>query len=420
MFRCLPAVLMLGCLAASAPAGTMTVEFTVNAGDHARANEPVTVTLTLPKEFAKVHSVELAHAKAVFGIGQLTDPALGSEEKAPEGKVLRELHFILPSLSAKGSLDLRATLNTDQPEIKVDAAKLFKWTDTKGESAELDYGKTPVLRYMYKALDNSSKEKREETFKVYHHLFDPAGKRMVTKGVGGLYTHHRGIFYGFKDVTYDGDKKVDIWHCPVAYQAHEKFLASEEGPVLGRHRVLVAWHGKDEDIFAREERELTAYKLPIGTLVEFTSRLKTTGGPVKLDGDPQHSGFHFRADDEVSKKDVAAQTIFIRPNGVGEPGVELNWPKDKQQVNLPWNAMSFVLGGQRYTAAYLDRPDNPKEARYSERTYGRFGSYFVTEVTKDKPLTVRYRLLLQEGQMKPDDVAALDDTFVKPVTVTIK
>ena len=420
MFRCLPIMLALCLIAAPAPAATTTVEFTVNAGDQARVNEPVTVMLTLPKEFEKVHTVELARAKAIFGIGQLTAPALGSEEKAPDGKILRELHFILPSLSAKGSLDLRATLNTDQPELKIDAAKLFKWTDTKGESQELDYGSTPVLRYMYKALDNSSKEKREETFKVYHHLFDPIGKRLVTKGVGGLYTHHRGIFYGFKDVTYDGDKKVDIWHCPVAYQAHEKFLATEEGPVVGRHRVLVAWHGKDDDVFANEERELTAYHLPGGTLVEFTSRLKTTGGPVKLDGDPQHSGFHFRADDEVSKKEVAAQTIFIRPTGVGEPGVELNWPKDKQQVNLPWNAMSFVLGGQRYTAAYLDRPDNPKEARYSERTYGRFGSYFVTEVTKDMPLTVRYRLWLQEGQMKGDDVAALDDAFVKPVTVTIK
>ena len=33
-------------------------------------------------------------------------------------------------------------------------------------------------------------------------------------------------------------------------------------------------------------------------------------------------------------------------------------------VDLPWNVMSFVVGGKRYTAAYLDRPENPKEARY--------------------------------------------------------
>jgi Methane oxygenase PmoA len=300
------------------------------------------------------------------------------------------------------------------------AVPVFTWTDTKRESAQLDFGQTPVLRYMYKTLDNSSTEKREETFKVYHHLFDPAGKQLVTNGAGAkLYPHHLGIFYGFKTVTYDGEKTVDIWHCPEAYQAHEKFLAAEGGPVLGRHRVQVAWHGKGDDVFAREEREMTVYHVPGGTLLQFVSRLRTTDGPVKLDGDPQHSGFHFRATMEVADK-TKDETIFVRPNGVGKPGEERNWPKEKEQVNLPWDAMSFVLGGQRFTMAYLDRPDNPKEARYSERTYGRFGSYFVAEVTKEKPLTVSYRLWLQEGQMKGDEVAALDDAFVKPVKVTIK
>ena len=33
--------------------------------------------------------------------------------------------------------------------------------------------------------------------------------------------------------------------------------------------------------------------------------------------------------------------------------------------------MSFVLDGKRYSVVYLDHPDNPKEARQSERTYGR-------------------------------------------------
>ena len=81
--------------------------------------------------------------------------------------------------------------------------------------------------------------------------------------------------------------------------------------------------------------------------------------------------------------------------------------------------MSFVLGGQRYTMAYLDLPTNPKEARYSSAHYGRFGSYFVTEVTKAKPLTVRYRLWLQVGQMKVKEVAALDEAFVQPVKVVV-
>jgi hypothetical protein len=63
---------------------------------------------------------------------------------------------------------------------------------------------------------------------------------------------------------------------------------------------------------------------------------------------------------------------------------------------------------------------NPKEARFSERDFGRFGSYFEYTIHEGKPLTVHYRLWLQEGLMKPLDVAALSDDFVEPVKVTVQ
>jgi hypothetical protein len=77
--------------------------------------------------------------------------------------------------------------------------------------------------------------------------------------------------------------------------------------------------------------------------------------------------------------------------------------------------MSFVLRSKRYTVAYLDHPKNPKEARYSEREYGRFGSYFGYTLEKDKPLSVNYRLWLQEGLMKPEEISVLSTSFVEPV-----
>jgi hypothetical protein len=89
-------------------------------------------------------------------------------------------------------------------------------------------------------------------------------------------------------------------------------------------------------------------------------------------------------------------------------------------VNLPWNAMSFVLGDKRYTAAYLDKPTNPKEARFSEREYGRIGSYFEFDLTDKKRLQVTYRIWLQEGQMNPDEVADKSAAFVTPPEVTVK
>jgi hypothetical protein len=68
----------------------------------------------------------------------------------------------------------------------------------------------------------------------------------------------------------------------------------------------------------------------------------------------------------------------------------------------------------------LPRPSgNPKEARFSEREYGRFGSYFERTIEKDKPLTVNYRLWLQEGLMQPEEVAALSNNFLDPVKVTV-
>jgi hypothetical protein len=411
------ALLLFPMLALPSSAAT-TLNLTVSAGKHDCTETPVSASVLLPSGFAKISTIMLKDDQGRPVVAQLTGPALlAKKTDAPNGQTARELHFILPSLKPGESLKFTAVLDSDKPDVA--SSDVFSWHDTPGEFSELRYKDKPVLRYMDHPLDESSKEKREETFKVYHHLFDLDGNR-VTKGPGGLYTHHRGIFYGFREVTYDDGKKTDIWHCPKASQQHEKFLDTEAGPVLGRQRVLIAWHGEQKEIFAHEERELTVYAVPGGRLVEFASRVRPVKGTVHLDGDPQHAGFHFRADQGVAEDKNKVQTIYIRPDGVGKPDETRNWePKTKQgPVNLPWDAMSFVLNDKRYTAAYLDRPENPKEARYSERDYGRFGSYFVADATEDKPVDVRYRLWLQDGQMTVAEVAAKSADFVEAPTVS--
>jgi hypothetical protein len=402
-------------LAAGSPAASHTVAFTVSAGKHDRSNEPVCVPLRLPASITAIDKVEIRDARdKLVAAGQVTHASLRTEQA---GKDLQELHFVLPTLAAGASLDLKAVIEHGGSTTPSG----FAWN----AKDELHYGNRPVMRYVHPTLDESSPRAREETFKVFHHVYDPAGKRLITKGPGGLYTHHRGLFYGFNKLTY-GKTTVDIWHCPPpgkaneAHQAHHDTAYRTGGPVLGRHRLDIDWNGVDKKTFAREQRELTVYNVPGGTLVEFASLLTPTDEPIKLDGDPQHAGFHFRADNAVSEKDAQKQTIFIRPDGVGEPGVEKNWPKNKTQVNLPWLGMSFVLDDKRYTAAYLDRPDNPKEARFSERTYGRFGSYFVATVTKNKPLLVNYRVWLREGQANIEEITAKSRAFVEPVGVKLK
>jgi hypothetical protein len=402
------------CLAAlaflpAADPASKTLTLTVSAGKADRPAGPVVVPVTLPESLAN-GSATWQRDGGPPAPGQLTAPGLGEVVSPPAEGVRRDLHLILPAMKAGEKLGIVVKIGKMAPE----SSRGFAW---KGVELSLD-GK-PVLRYECAPLDDSTKAKREATFKVYHHLFADDGT-LVTKGLGGLYPHHRGLFYGFRKTTYGGNKEVDIWHCTGdTAQEHERTLLAEAGPVVGRELVLIDWLGKGKEVFAREERELTVWDVPGGRLVEFASILRPVSGTVKVDGDPQHAGFHFRASNEVADK-TKSQTIYIRPDGTDKSGATRNWPDNKGHVNLPWDAMSFVLGGKRYTAAYLDRPENPKEARFSERDYGRFGSYFVAEATPEKPLAVRYRLWLQKGQMEGRDVAALDAAFVRPVAVVVK
>jgi hypothetical protein len=297
--------------------------------------------------------------------------------------------------------------------------KGFEWKDPEGDHPVLTYDGKKVLEYFHATFDPKLSEGKKDgaltnpTIKVFHHLYDESGTVRLTNGPEGQYPHHRGIFFGFNNISYDG-KKADVWHCRSGEsQRHVSTLSHEAGPTSGRHKVKLTWNGQDGKPFATEERELIVDEAKGGRLIEFISTLTTDLDKVHLDGDPQHAGFHFRANVEVEK--TKAETYFLSPDGKGEKGKEVNWePKGKKgPVNRPWTAMSFVVGGKRYTVVYLDHPDNPKEARQSERTYGRIGTYFEYDLTKEKPLKVKYRLWVQEGEVTPEQCEALSKAFVK-------
>jgi hypothetical protein len=443
--RCLAVTALL--FVANTLRADQAVKFTVSAGQHDRTNTPIRVEFAVDSKL-KNSLASLEDESGTSYINQLTSTSLLASSAPPnENQVARELNFVLPELKAGQSKEFTITIPRRMLANGMPGME-FQWRDTPGEYDDLLFNNRPVLRYMYRPLDESSKESRFETFKVFHHVFDPQTGTVLlthTPDPKGYYPHHRGVFYGFYRATYDGNKTCDIWHCPAAFQEHSAFLASEAGPVLGRQLLEINWFAEpklekgakgDEPnaLFAKEKRELTAYNIPGGTLIDFASRLTPLLPPLHLDGDPQHSGFHFRAADEVHSKYVK-QTYFLRPDGkgpltehgdMGNQGDETrNWDKDPAKrspntVNLPWDAMSFVLGDKRYTVVYLDNSRNPKESRGSERAYGRIGSYFVTDVTPEKPLDVNYRLWIQAGQMTIPQCAALDADLDDPPTVTVK
>lgn len=312
----------------------------------------------------------------------------------------------------------------------------FKFVETKGEHVDVLFDKRPVSRYVNKPHDQND---HYLTFKPFHQVFDPKdGKTLLSSGAHPkdskdyLYPHHRGLFFGFNKISYEQDGQkltADIWHGEAKVQGkveqyfstHDKTLSSEAGEVFARQTAAVSWHGPDGKTFAEETRTVVVYHVAGGTLLDWSTELSTKLDKVRLDGDPQHAGFHFRATQEVSKE-TAKKTYYLRPDGKGKEGETRNWDKDEKKrdartTDLPWDAMSFVTGGKRYTALRINHPDNPRETRGSERDYGRFGDYFEWDLTPNAPLKLKYRVWVQEGEMTVEQCEALAHGFTDAVKV---
>ncbi len=407
--------LTLGLLGSSLLSAAESFHLKVADQGEAKRAVPLKVDVTVPKEFADVQVVKLSADGIEPIIAQITGPGLGRHFDDP---LAREVHFVLPKSVVGPARDFTVSMVEDSGQLTG-----FHFQDEAGKHKDLLYGDRPVMRYMYEAVDTSNEDRRRETMKVYHHLYDPKGEHLLTKGPGGLFQHHRGIFYGFNRISYeqDGQKKsADVWHCnKKESQTHEKFVREETGPVFARQIVEINWNGQDGKVFATELREMSVYHVDGAQVIDFASQLAAKADNLKLDGDPQHAGFQYRATQHVPDK-TAKQTYYVRPDGKGEPGKFRNWPGNSEHINLEFNALSFVAFNQRYTCCYLDSPDNPKPARFSERDYGRFGSYFATHVSKEEPLDLHYRLWLEPGELDVSQVQQRRDDFVNPPKVTVE
>ena len=78
------------------------------------------------------------------------------------------------------------------------AEKGFQWKEDAGKHVDLLKDGKKIARYVYERMDPKD---RERTYKPFHHVYQANGKDFLTKGPGGKYTHHRGIYFGFSKCT---------------------------------------------------------------------------------------------------------------------------------------------------------------------------------------------------------------------------
>lgn len=262
------------------------------------------------------------------------------------------------------------------------AAKEFRFQDGAGFS-DLYFGDAPVYRHVTPVFNPA---KHGETFKVFHHVYGFHGEGFLTKGVGGEFTHHRGLFLGWSK-TMTAGKEMDSWHGGAGSSIrHARYEGQAEAGAARARRVSVSeWTEKDGTVLVRDTRDITAWFAEEGRLyLDWSITIASASGDsVVLDGDPQHAGFQFRADSSIKAFE------YLGPadkTGTGDVWTMKN--ANSWAVNL------FTAKGHKYAVMQMDHPANPRPVVVSHRDYGRFGHFFTATVPEDKPVTFHFRTLV--------------------------
>ncbi len=304
----------------------------------------------------------------------------------------------------------------------------FYWNRIKDDATRLMIGDKPVIQYEHPVFDIDN---NDATRKPYHHVFDPVGNGLITKGVGGTHSHHRGIFLGY--YLYTGENRIEkannnvdrinIWAPSDGERSeHHRIMKEFAGPVMGGHVLEILWVDQNENTLVREIREIRVFNQPRGEImIDFSSQLLPTAGPVKLSGDSHHGGVHFRAAEYVAENPES--TIFIRPEHWSHipPEDENRGRTFPENLHItPWDAMVFHIGDRMYTASQFTHPDNPGKSEMGERKYGRLGYYFPYDLTEDDILNLNYRFWITVGQAPGKaDIDMKYRTFASPPDMEI-
>ncbi|MBK8978923.1 MAG: PmoA family protein [Planctomycetes bacterium] len=255
----------------------------------------------------------------------------------------------------------------------------------------------PVLRFEH----GYDPARAEDTFKVFHHVFALHDDGVLTKGAGGYFSHHRGLFAGWNVTRVAGAERAwDFWHgTGGARQVLRGASHRALGPVCADEEHAIDWIAGDGETLVREVRHLTLWDGGDECrIIDLDIRLQPGGDrPVSLRGDPQHGGVQFRAVDAVH--DAEAETRYRRPATAQGTGNDV-W------TDLGWAIGSFRIRGARYEVLHMTHPANPGRWVYSTRAYGRFGSFAVLELQPGVETRLRFRVIVA---LAPDDETALLD-----------
>jgi hypothetical protein len=261
----------------------------------------------------------------------------------------------------------------------------FTWTNSDGQLSLTENGKPVLVYQMGMKLANGAPEMKRRAGYI-HPLYAPNGA-IVTDDFPKDHWHHRGVFWAWQAVRYQGVTH-DQWTLTGGIYTRPEKSSSSSGKSAALN-VTAGWFFDGQRII---DEYLSMRADPLegnSRKLHFTIRLEATGDPVELTGElannKGYGGFSVRF---APREDTVVRT---------DKGMEV---KDTDMAPHPWAELEATYYGKR---AALRIDDDGSNAGYPNgwclRNYGFLGVNYPglapLTIEKGKPVILKYTLTVR-------------------------
>jgi len=285
------------------------------------------------------------------------------------------------------------------------------WIDSEdGGSLVARQGEQQILVYNYQSMLPQGVPERYRRSCYISPIFGPHGE-VLTDDFPADHYHHRGLAVMWTHVTVGG-KDYDLWALNGMKPKFRKVLEMVDGPVYTLLKVNDGWY-TDGTKVVDETWTVKAYTQgEYGRIVDFDIVLKAVGAPVTVkSSDRGYGGFNVRF---APREDTV---LFSEKGRVAA---------DTDKESFLWNDLSAKFKGADAVSglAIFDNPGNIRHPQpWTNRYYGFLNpapaAIEPLTFTKDKPLHLRYRLWIHEGDAQSGRVAQAYQAYVHPPVVEV-
>jgi len=265
---------ILGIVTIASQLNSQTIQFSISAGAHTRANTPVTVLLK--KSIAANKQYEVIHSK--------TKRSSPVQFISPGAFVFVLADTIAANSSANYSLVVSSRKNLGIVRIEEQSNGLL-----------VKSGEKPVLFYHTQtALPPADSPAYYQRSGFIHPVFSPNGE-ILTDDFPASHAHQHALFAAWTNTTFK-NTFVDFWnqHLQKGTVGHVEVLSKQQGPVFARLQVLLRYRSIQFGEVLKEKWTITVFPYQDHFLFDIESEQSNTSSDTLYINQYHYGGMAFR------------------------------------------------------------------------------------------------------------------------------